>query len=225
MIMTGPIPTEDKKKISLALNHPTKVFYLFLKRLLDIAASLLAITLLSPVFIIASLSIISESKGPLFYRQTRVGMHGRQFHMWKFRSMQHNLSLADETRLLEAQNKAGVRFKMKDDPRITRVGKFIRKYSVDELPQLYNVLSGDMSLVGPRPAIPSEVAEYSSRQMMRLKAMPGITCIWQVSGRSNIPFVQQVEMDIEYICKANILLDLTLLVKTIPAVIFCKGAC
>jgi lipopolysaccharide/colanic/teichoic acid biosynthesis glycosyltransferase len=114
---------------------------------------------------------------------------------------------------------------MTDDPRITGVGKFIRKYSVDELPQLYNVLAGEMSLVGPRPAIPPEVAEYSPRQMMRLKAMPGITCIWQVSGRSNIPFLQQVEMDIEYIYKANILLDLTLLIKTIPAVIFCKGAC
>ena len=105
------------------------------------------------------------------------------------------------------------------------MGKFIRKYSVDELPQLFNVLVGDMSLVGPRPALPSEVAEYNARQMVRLQTIPGITCIWQVSGRSNIPFVQQVEMDIEYICKANILLDLTLLLKTIPAVIFCRGAC
>jgi lipopolysaccharide/colanic/teichoic acid biosynthesis glycosyltransferase len=139
--------------------------------------------------------------------------------------MQYNLSLADEARLLEAKNKAGLRFKMTDDPRITGVGKFIRKYSVDELPQLYNVLAGEMSLVGPRPAIPPEVAEYSPRQMMRLKAMPGITCIWQVSGRSNIPFLQQVEMDIEYINRANILLDLTLLLKTVPAVLFCRGAC
>jgi lipopolysaccharide/colanic/teichoic acid biosynthesis glycosyltransferase len=223
--MTGPLPKEDISKITLALNHPTRVGYLLLKRLLDITVSLVAVVLLSPVFILAALSIISESKGPVFYRQTRVGMHGKHFKMWKFRSMQYNLSLADEARLLEAKNKAGLRFKMTDDPRITGVGKFIRKYSVDELPQLYNVLAGEMSLVGPRPAIPPEVAEYSPRQMMRLKAMPGITCIWQVSGRSNIPFLQQVEMDIEYIYKANILLDLTLLIKTIPAVIFCKGAC
>jgi lipopolysaccharide/colanic/teichoic acid biosynthesis glycosyltransferase len=223
--MTGPVPTQDTTNISSALNHPDRVIYLFLKRLVDIIASLLAIVLLSPVFILAGLGIMSESKGPLFYRQTRVGLQGKHFNMWKFRSMQHNLSPADEARLLEAQGKADVRFKMTDDPRITKVGKFIRQYSVDELPQLFNVLFGDMSLVGPRPAIPSEVAEYTSRQMVRLQSMPGITCIWQVSGRSNIPFVQQAEMDIEYICKANILLDLTLLLKTIPAVIFCKGAC
>jgi lipopolysaccharide/colanic/teichoic acid biosynthesis glycosyltransferase len=223
--MTGPLPKEDISKITLALNHPTRVGYLLLKRLLDITVSLVAVVLLSPVFILAALSIISESKGPVFYRQTRVGMHGKHFKMWKFRSMQYNLSLADEARLLEAKNKAGLRFKMTDDPRITGVGKFIRKYSVDELPQLYNVLAGEMSLVGPRPAIPPEVAEYSPRQMMRLKAMPGITCIWQVSGRSNIPFLQQVEMDIEYINRANILLDLTLLLKTVPAVLFCRGAC
>jgi lipopolysaccharide/colanic/teichoic acid biosynthesis glycosyltransferase len=223
--MTGPLPKEDISKITLALNHPTRVGYLLLKRLLDITVSLVAVVLLSPVFILAALSIISESKGPVFYRQTRVGMHGKHFKMWKFRSMQYNLSLADEARLLEAKNKAGLRFKMTDDPRITGVGKFIRKYSVDELPQLYNVLAGEMSLVGPRPAIPQEVAEYSPRQMMRLKTMPGITCIWQVSGRSNIPFLQQVEMDIEYINRANILLDLTLLLKTVPAVLFCRGAC
>jgi lipopolysaccharide/colanic/teichoic acid biosynthesis glycosyltransferase len=223
--MTGPLPKKDISKITLALNHPTRVGYLLLKRLLDITVSLVAVVLLSPVFILAALSIISESKGPVFYRQTRVGMHGKHFKMWKFRSMQYNLSLADEARLLEAKNKAGLRFKMTDDPRITGVGKFIRKYSVDELPQLYNVLAGEMSLVGPRPAIPPEVAEYSPRQMMRLKAMPGITCIWQVSGRSNIPFLQQVEMDIEYINRANILLDLTLLLKTVPAVLFCRGAC
>jgi lipopolysaccharide/colanic/teichoic acid biosynthesis glycosyltransferase len=223
--MTGPIPTQDITNISTVLNHPSRVIYLFLKRLVDIAASLLAIVLLSPIFILAALGIITESRGPLFYRQTRVGLHGKHFNMWKFRSMQHNLSPADEARLLEAQSKTGVRFKMTDDPRITKVGKFIRKYSIDELPQLFNVLFGDMSLVGPRPPIPSEVSEYTVRQMMRLQTIPGITCIWQVSGRSNIPFVQQVEMDIEYIFKANILLDLTLLFKTIPAVLFCRGAC
>jgi lipopolysaccharide/colanic/teichoic acid biosynthesis glycosyltransferase len=223
--MTGPVPTRNITNISSALNLPARVIYLFLTRLVYIALSLLAIGLLSPVFIVAALSIIVESKGPLFYRQTRVGLQGKNFNMWKFRSMQHNLSPADEARLIEAQSKAGVRFKMTDDPRITKVGKFIRKYSVDELPQLFNVLFGDMSLVGPRPAIPSEVAEYTPRQMLRLQSMPGITCIWQVSGRSNIPFLQQVEMDIEYICKANILLDLTLLLKTVPAVLFCRGAC
>jgi lipopolysaccharide/colanic/teichoic acid biosynthesis glycosyltransferase len=223
--MTGPVSTQDIINISSVLNNPTRVSYLLLKRLFDIIASLLAIVLLAPVFIFAAVGIMAESKGPLFYRQTRVGLKGKHFSMWKFRSMQPNLSPSDTARLREAQTQAGLRFKMADDPRITNVGKFIRKYSVDELPQLFNVLVGDMSLVGPRPAIPSEVAEYTSRQMLRLQSVPGITCIWQVSGRSNIPFLQQVEMDIEYIYKANIVLDLTLLLKTVPAVLFCRGAC
>jgi lipopolysaccharide/colanic/teichoic acid biosynthesis glycosyltransferase len=223
--MTGPVPAQDIASISSAINRHDRVVYLFFKRVVDIVASLIAILLLSPVFILAALCICAESKGPVFYRQHRVGLQGKLFSMWKFRSMQHKLSPAAEARLLEAQSKADVRFKMEDDPRITKVGKFIRKYSVDELPQLLNVLFGDMSLVGPRPALPSEVAEYTSRQKMRLLSMPGITCIWQVSGRSNIPFVQQVEMDIDYMCNATILLDLTLLFKTVPAVVFCKGAC
>lgn len=223
--MAGSTPTRDISDISLAINRPYRAIYLFCKRLVDVVVSLIAIVLLLPVFILAAIGIRVGSVGPIFYRQRRVGLQGKLFSMWKFRSMQHKLSASAEARLLEAQSQAGVRFKMEDDPRITTVGKFIRKYSIDELPQLFNVLIGNMSLVGPRPALPSEVAEYTPRQNARLHSTPGITCIWQVSGRSNIPFVQQVEMDIEYICKATILLDITLLLKTVPAVIFCKGAC
>jgi lipopolysaccharide/colanic/teichoic acid biosynthesis glycosyltransferase len=225
LIMTKLAPTESIASISSEINRPGRVVYLFFKRLVDIIGSLIAIALLLPVFMLAAIGINMESKGPVFYRQQRVGLQGKNFSMWKFRSMQHKLSPADEARLLEARRRAGVRFKMEDDPRITKVGKFIRKYSIDELPQLFNVLIGEMSLVGPRPALPSEVAEYTQRQMVRLQSIPGITCIWQVSGRSNIPFVQQVEMDIEYICNANIRLDLTLLLMTVPAVVFGKGAC
>lgn len=197
-------------------------FYYIQKRTLDILISLVALMVLLPVFIVFAFLIFCESPSSVFYKQTRVGLKGKEFRLWKFRSMRNGDDLAATTHDLSLSD--GVRFKMQDDPRVTRIGKFIRKFSIDELPQLFNVLKGDMSLVGPRPALPEECQRYSSYQRLRLNAKPGVTCIWQVSGRSSIPFNQQVEMDLEYIHRASLLLDLKLLFKTIPAVLSARGA-
>ena len=194
------------------------------KRLIDIVAAILLLILLSPLFVIIMILIYQSSPGPVFYKQTRVGRWGKLFTMWKFRSMYPDA----DTRLKEmmAQNEmtGGVIFKMKNDPRIIPVGRFIRKASIDELPQLWNVLKGDMSLVGPRPALPSEVNQYSLQDRQRLEVIPGITCIWQVSGRSDIPFPQQVQLDVQYIQSQSVWLDIKLLLKTIPAVLLSRGA-
>lgn len=195
-----------------------------LKRALDIAGSSIALLLASPIFLLTSLLIKLEDQGPIFFKQTRVGYRGRHFMMWKFRSMVVN---ADKIKdLLAAQNEmaGGVLFKMKEDPRITFVGKYIRKYSIDELPQLWNVLKGDMALVGPRPSLPKEVAEYSAEDRQRLVVKPGLTCLWQVSGRSEINFSGQVQLDLDYIRSSSLLTDIKLLLKTIPAVLLGKGA-
>jgi exopolysaccharide biosynthesis WecB/TagA/CpsF family protein len=197
---------------------------LILKRGFDVVLSVTGLLLLSPILVILPILIKLDSKGDAFYPQTRVGKNGKVFVMWKFRSMEKD---ADEKKaLLEQQNEmnGGVTFKIKKDPRVTTLGKFIRKFSIDEIPQLWNVLRGDMSLVGPRPPLPSEVANYTPHQLQRLKATPGITCIWQVSGRSEIPFHQQVELDLEYIARQSFWFDLELIVKTIPAVLKAHGA-
>ena len=194
------------------------------KRIIDIVASLMLLITLMPLFIVIMLLIYLSSPGSVFYKQTRVGRWGKLFTLWKFRSMYPDA----DTRLKEmtAQNEmtGGVIFKMKNDPRIIPIGRFIRKASIDELPQLWNVFKGDMSLVGPRPALPSEVNQYSLQDRQRLEAIPGITCIWQVSGRSDIPFPQQVQLDVEYIQSQSLLLDLKLLLRTIPAVLLSRGA-
>ena len=195
-----------------------------LKRWLDIFGSLTAIILLMPLFVVVAVWLKLDSPGPLFYRQVRVGLNGRLFNFYKFRSMYVD---SDARRLaLERENesKDGVIFKMKNDPRITRCGRFIRKYSIDETPQFFNVLLGDMSLVGPRPPLPSEVAQYSLADRKRLEIQPGITCIWQVSGRSDIPFREQVVLDKEYIREQGFWKDVLILFRTIPAVISGKGA-
>jgi lipopolysaccharide/colanic/teichoic acid biosynthesis glycosyltransferase len=164
-----------------------------------------------------------DSAGPIFYRQQRVGRNGKRFMMFKFRSM-----CADADRRLEAlrqQNEAvGPLFKMRQDPRITRVGAFIRRWSIDELPQLLNVLRGEMSLVGPRPPIPSEVEKYEDWQLGRLRATPGLTGLWQVSGRSEVPFHDMVRLDLHYIRNWSMSLDLQILLRTIPAVLTNRGA-
>ena len=180
--------------------------------------------LLLPLFTLVALAIRLESPGPVFFRQIRVGALGKTFAMWKFRSMY--IDAEERKAALEAQNEmqGGVIFKMKHDPRVTRVGRIIRRLSVDELPQLWNVLKGDMSLVGPRPALPLEVGQYSLEERGRLDAKPGITCTWQVSGRSDIPFDEQVLLDIDYIREQSVKNDLKLLVKTVPAVISGRGA-
>ena len=195
-----------------------------LKRLLDIVASACGLIALSPVFLFTALMIKLEDRGPLFFKQTRIGLRGRTFGMWKFRSMVVNADALKDKLLAQNEMQGGVTFKMKDDPRITRTGKWIRKYSVDELPQLLNVLQGDMSLVGPRPPVPREVAEYTVEDRQRLLAKPGLTCFWQVGGRSEIDFAGQVRLDIAYIRSESVWLDIKLLFKTVPAVLFGKGA-
>lgn len=195
----------------------------FVKRLLDVLVSALMLVLLSPVLLITALAIKIDNPGPAFYQQTRVGKWGRLFTMYKFRSM---VVGADEMKaqLLDQNESGGITFKMKHDPRVTRTGRIIRKLSLDELPQLWNVLKGDMSLVGPRPPVPKEVAEYEYKDRRRLDAIPGITCIWQVSGRSAIDFRGQVRLDVQYIENQSFWGDIRLLLKTIPAVLLGRGA-
>ena len=194
------------------------------KRLTDITVSMGMLLLLSPLFMLTALLIRMESPGPIFYRQVRVGYRGRHFTMWKFRSMYVDADSRKRELLKQNEMAGGVLFKMRRDPRITRVGRMIRRASIDELPQLWNVLVGDMSLVGPRPALPSEVALYSLSERERLDAVPGITCIWQVSGRSDIPFDKQVGMDLDYIYSLSLKTDLRLLFKTVPAILSGRGA-
>ena len=194
------------------------------KRSIDILGAGLGLLLLAPCLLLVALAIRLDSPGAVLFSQTRVGLNGRHFRCWKLRSMYVDA----EQRLAELQSQnemaGGVLFKMKRDPRITRVGRFIRKASIDELPQLWNVLVGDMSLVGPRPPIPAEVARYTRRQLQRLAVTPGITCFWQVAGRSDIPFEEQVELDLEYVRKRSFLVDLEILLKTVPAVLLARGA-
>ena len=194
------------------------------KRVVDVVASGLGMLVLSPVFLGLMLAIYLEDGWPVFYSQSRVGLHGRVFQFYKFRSMVRNADKLKEK--LQEQNESadGVIFKMKADPRVTKIGRFIRRYSLDELPQLFNVFMGDMSLVGPRPPIPSELAAYTLEDRKRLHVKPGITCIWQVSGRSDIPFKEQVQLDVKYIRSQGIWNDLKLLLQTIPAVLLGKGA-
>ena len=189
--------------------------YLFFKRAMDIIGSLCGIILLSPLLIIVALAIkIEDPKGSIFFSQQRCGKDNKLFPMYKFRSMVSNAEeLLEE--LMEHNEMDGPVFKIKDDPRITRVGKFIRKTSIDELPQLFNIFMGHMSIVGPRPAIPHEVAEYNDYQKQRLLVKPGLTCIWQVSGRNSIGFDEWVDMDLEYIEKRNLWMDIKLIFKTV----------
>ncbi len=194
------------------------------KRLFDITVSAIILILLSPLFLIVALLIKYDSKGAIFFSQNRVGKCKENFKMWKFRSMYIDAEARKAELMKQNEMQGGILFKMKNDPRITNVGRFIRKFSIDELPQLWNVFNGDMSLVGPRPPLPIEVKQYTPYQSQRLQVTPGITCIWQVSGRSNIPFPQQVELDIEYIENQSFTNDMIILLKTIPAVLQAKGS-
>ena len=195
------------------------------KRVVDIVFSATALLLLSPFLVVVALFIRLYSKGSVLFSQARVGKQGKEFLFWKFRSMYIDAEERKAALMKKNEMQGGVLFKMKNDPRITRVGKFIRKYSIDELPQLWNVLIGDMSLVGPRPPLPKEVAQYTPYQRRRLEVTPGITGVWQVSGRSSIPFPQQVNMDLEYIANQSFLYDIALLLKTVPAVLGARGSC
>lgn len=197
--------------------------YLF-KTVVDVTCASLGILVLSPVFLVCAAVIRLESPGPVIFKQKRIGRDGRPFNFYKFRSMYIDAEQRRQELLKANESKDGVIFKMQKDPRVTRFGRFIRKFSIDELPQLFNVVVGDMSLVGPRPPLPSEVAEYTLEDRKRLTVKPGITCIWQVSGRSDIPFRQQVALDKEYIMSRSLWRDLWILLKTVPAVLTGKGA-
>jgi len=193
------------------------------KRPLDIIVSLAAIIALSPIFLITAALVGLTSKGGIFFRQTRVGKDGQRFGMLKFRSMYQDAE-ARKAALLAESDREGTTFKMKNDPRITPIGRFIRRASIDELPQLLNVLKGDMSLVGPRPALPQEVAQYPTRALERLNALPGITGVWQISGRADVSFDQMIDMDVAYVRGATLMADIRILWGTIGAVLTARGA-
>ena len=195
------------------------------KRLLDLMVVLPALVVLAPLFLLVALAIRLHDGGPVMFWQRRVGLDGREFAFPKFRSMRVDAEAVREKLLATNQHgQGGVTFKMKRDPRITPVGRWIRRTSIDELPQLWCVLRGSMSLVGPRPPLVSEVSRYSMADRQRLSVVPGLTCIWQVNGRSEVPFPQQVEMDVDYIRRPSIWADILLLLKTLPAVIRGRGA-
>ncbi|MDK0736120.1 sugar transferase [Clostridium perfringens] len=188
--------------------------YLFFKRVIDILGSGFGLIILSPLFLIVAIAIkIEDSKGRVLFSQKRVGQYGKEFNMYKFRSMVSN---AEElkAKLMEQNEMSGPMFKMKHDPRITKVGKFIRKTSIDELPQLINILKGEMSLVGPRPSLPKEVSKFEPWMLERLEVKPGLTCYWQVMGRNDIDFEDWMKLDIKYVHDRNFWLDIKLIFKT-----------
>ena len=196
---------------------------LLIKRLLDAALSLVVLAILFPLMVVAAILIKLTSPGPVLFVQNRVGMNQRQFKLYKFRSMVADAE-ARKCQLAHLNERDGPAFKIENDPRTTPIGRFIRRTSIDELPQLFNVLSGEMSLVGPRPPLPAEVQRYEWLFRKRLSVKPGITCIWQVSGRNNVSFDRWMEMDHEYVENWSLWLDLKILLVTIPAVLFSRGA-
>ncbi|APX71975.1 sugar transferase [Companilactobacillus allii] len=197
-----------------ALHQQHRYFYRFTKRIFDLVASICGLIILSPVFLVIAILIkFDDPHGPIFYEQTRVGKFQRSFEMFKFRSMRVN---ADKQlgKIADKNEVSGPMFKMKHDPRVTRIGHFIRRYSLDELPQLLNVVLGEMSLVGPRPPLPSEVEHYDAFSMQRLDVLPGCTGLWQIGGRSNVSFDDMVKLDLEYINRCSFSFDLYILIKT-----------
>ncbi|ALS77943.1 MULTISPECIES: sugar transferase [Planococcus] len=234
VVIQMSVSAPEKEKIDLNIRYSETVFesvktntsngYLYTKRFLDIVGSLVGLIMLMPLFLLIGLLIkMEDPQGPVFFKQKRVGKHGGTFDMYKFRSMVCNAE--DLKASLQQQNEAsGPVFKIKSDPRITKIGKFIRKTSIDELPQLVNVLNGDMTVVGPRPALPDEVAQYTNYEKQRISVTPGLTCFWQVNGRSNISFQEWVEMDLEYIRTRNTTMDIKLIFKTILVLFGSKDA-
>lgn len=196
---------------------------LVFKRAIDIAGSLVGLIVLAPIFLLTALAVKLSSRGPVFYVSDRVGKDGEVFRFLKFRTMRTEAEY-DKPMLIDLNEVDGPIFKIKDDPRITPIGKFLRRSSIDELPQLFHVLSGKMSLVGPRPPIPEEVAMYTDYHFSRLAVKPGLTCLWQVNGRSTIDFETWVEMDLEYIDNWTLGYDFRLLARTVPAVLSGRGA-
>lgn len=194
------------------------------KRAVDVIGSILGLLVLSPLMLSVAAAVKFSSRGPVIFRQKRAGLAGRPFTIYKFRTMLADASVAGNDDLRVYNEQDGPVFKMRDDPRLTIVGKFLRRTSLDELPQLWNVLRGDMSLVGPRPLEWSEAMACDPWEKRRLEVTPGITCIWQVSGRSNLSFAEWIRMDLDYVRRRGFWLDLWLLTRTIPAVLFRRGA-
>lgn len=205
------------------LSVGAKPHQMAVKRLFDVVSSAAALWMLSPLLVGVAAVIKLTSRGPVLFKQTRVGLHGKTFSMFKFRSMVVNAEELKE-KLMAANEQSGPVFKMKRDPRITTIGRFIRKYSIDELPQLINVLRGDMSIVGPRPPVPQEVAKYETWQRRRLSVRPGLTCIWQVSGRNEISFNDWMYLDMRYVDNWSLKEDIGLILRTVPVVLTGRGA-
>jgi len=195
-----------------------------IKRFMDILLASAALILLLPLFLAVGLAVCLEDGWPVFFVQKRVGLNGREFLFFKFRSMYRDAERRKAALAAQNDSRDGVIFKMKNDPRVTRVGRFIRRFSLDELPQLFNVLIGDLAMVGPRPPVPREVAQYTLAERKRLHVKPGLTCLWQIQGRSEIPFKQQVRLDLQYIHSQSIWKDIGIMLKTVPAVLLGKGA-
>ncbi|MBS4804404.1 MAG: sugar transferase [Clostridium sp.] len=205
-------------------NKENRLVYNISKRFIDILLSLFGLIIVSPIMLIVAILIKLESTGPVIFSQKRVGLNGKEFNMLKFRSMVQNAEELKEK--LQKQNEmSGPMFKMKEDPRVTKVGRFIRKTSIDELPQLINVLKGEMSLVGPRPSLSKEVAKFEPWMLERLNVKPGLTCYWQVSGRNNIDFEDWMKLDIKYVKDRNLVLDIKLIFKTFFVLFGDKNAC
>lgn len=203
----------DTHFIQIYKKYKKSIIYEILKRTLDIIVSLISLIILSPILLIVALLVKADSKGPVIFSQPRVGKNGKIFKMYKFRSMVENAE--DILRELKSKNEmSGPMFKIKHDPRVTRIGRFIRKTSLDELPQLINVLKGDMSLVGPRPNLPREVKQFDKWMLDKLVVRPGLTCFWQVMGRNSIGFIEWMKLDIKYVEERNLILDIVLIIKT-----------
>ncbi|MED1047401.1 sugar transferase [Bacillus mycoides] len=216
--------TVKKNGLLAAEEVNQKWLYLFMKRLMDIVGALCGLILLSPIFLIIALLIkLEDPNGPIFFKQNRVGKNEKEFEMYKFRSM---ITDAEEKLkdLLQHNEVSGAMFKMKDDPRVTKIGKFIRKTSIDELPQLLNVLKGEMSLVGPRPPLTREVKEYTSYDKQRLLVTPGCTGLWQVTERNSVGFKEMVELDLTYIQHRSLWFDVKLMFKTVLVLFGSKDA-
>jgi exopolysaccharide biosynthesis polyprenyl glycosylphosphotransferase len=214
---------EPSRTIHAERIRRVQVPYAFWKRVLDVIGSVVIILALLPVLLVIAILVKLTSPGPIIYKQQRVGRGGRLFTFYKFRSMYRDADRRLQE-VLDKNEKSGPIFKMKNDPRVTPVGRFLRKYSLDELPQLFNVLKGDMSLVGPRPPLPREVEQYNDRALQRLSVLPGITCLWQICGRSDTTFEEWLELDALYVENMSFWLDLKILMKTPLSVIRGQGA-
>ena len=213
---------KEREQVIITAEDLNRPVYEVFKRVLDFVLSLFALVILLPVFLVTAAAVKSDG-GNVIYKQKRVGKNNKLFDMYKFRSMcigAENM----RAELMKYNEMDGPVFKIKNDPRITKVGKFIRKYSIDELPQLVNILKGDMSIVGPRPPLPDEVAQYTDYHRQRLMVTPGLTCFWQAYGRSDLSFEDWVDMDMKYIKRRSISLDISLIIRTVYAVIFKRGA-